>query len=247
MARPRSDAFRAGGLEAKAAREHASERTRRCVSERADAPTPASADPRRRSCGGEGGIRTRGAFAHRFSRAAPSTTRTPLRGRGYQTRVEPGPEPRRRRTRQATGAATRREERVGLVATDAADDLDAAAAATSCWASWMTVPAAPLRSFGEGVDEGLDVALEERPDAHRARLEGGEDRGIGQAVGAQLSGGLAEGVDRPRGPSGRSPPGPGHGPGRPSRRRRRRRPRWAARREPAPGRASASASPMKSS
>ena len=36
--------------------------------------------------GGEGGIRTRGAFAHRFSRAAPSTTRTPLRGRGYQTR-----------------------------------------------------------------------------------------------------------------------------------------------------------------
>src|SRR5688500_1283873 len=31
--------------------------------------------------GGEGGIRTHGAFAHRFSRAAPSTTRTPLRGR----------------------------------------------------------------------------------------------------------------------------------------------------------------------
>ena len=28
--------------------------------------------------GGEGGIRTHGAFAHRFSRAAPSTTRTPL-------------------------------------------------------------------------------------------------------------------------------------------------------------------------
>src|SRR5215208_258043 len=36
----------------------------------------------RTSAGGEGGIRTRGAFAHRFSRAAPSTTRTPLRGRG---------------------------------------------------------------------------------------------------------------------------------------------------------------------
>src|SRR5436309_14933335 len=34
--------------------------------------------------GGEGGIRTHGAFAHRFSRAAPSTTRTPLRARGYQ-------------------------------------------------------------------------------------------------------------------------------------------------------------------
>ena len=29
--------------------------------------------------GGEGGIRTREAFAYRFSRAAPSTTRTPLR------------------------------------------------------------------------------------------------------------------------------------------------------------------------
>jgi hypothetical protein len=28
---------------------------------------------------GEGGIRTREAFAYRFSRAAPSTTRTPLR------------------------------------------------------------------------------------------------------------------------------------------------------------------------
>ena len=36
---------------------------------------------RRRDGGGEGGIRTHGAFAHRFSRAAPSTTRTPLRGR----------------------------------------------------------------------------------------------------------------------------------------------------------------------
>src|SRR3954465_5166132 len=34
--------------------------------------------------GGEGGIRTHGAFAHRFSRAAPSTTRTPLRKRGYR-------------------------------------------------------------------------------------------------------------------------------------------------------------------
>src|SRR5256712_13442576 len=29
--------------------------------------------------GGEGGIRTHEAFAYRFSRAAPSTTRTPLR------------------------------------------------------------------------------------------------------------------------------------------------------------------------
>src|SRR6185295_7509955 len=34
---------------------------------------------RRQSISGEGGIRTREAFAYRFSRAAPSTTRTPLR------------------------------------------------------------------------------------------------------------------------------------------------------------------------
>ena len=39
--------------------------------------------------GGEGGIRTHAAFADRFSRAAPSTTRTPLRARGYQRRPRP--------------------------------------------------------------------------------------------------------------------------------------------------------------
>ena len=63
----------------------APERTHPKVRERgAQALThPGSSD--RRASGGEGGIRTRGAFAHRFSRAAPSTTRTPLRGRGYQT------------------------------------------------------------------------------------------------------------------------------------------------------------------
>src|SRR6188474_1315357 len=54
----------------------------------AEATTHASASSAAGGCGGEGGIRTRGAFAHRFSRAAPSTTRTPLRGRGYQR--EPG-------------------------------------------------------------------------------------------------------------------------------------------------------------
>src|SRR4029079_18781505 len=73
------------------------------------------------SPGGEGGIRTRGAFAHRFSRAAPSTTRTPLRGRGYQTglgRPGSGPSP--------LGSVSRegREELFGFVSADAADDLD---------------------------------------------------------------------------------------------------------------------------
>ena len=43
------------------------------------------------SAGGEGGIRTRGAFAHRFSRAAPSTTRTPLREE--DTKGPPGDHP----------------------------------------------------------------------------------------------------------------------------------------------------------
>src|SRR3954464_2732382 len=60
--------------------------------------------------GGEGGIRTHGAFAHRFSRAAPSTTRTPLRARGYP--------------RSAHGS---RVELLDLVASDAADDLHATA------------------------------------------------------------------------------------------------------------------------
>jgi hypothetical protein len=41
--------------------------------------------PDRRRPGGEGGIRTRGGSSpHRFSRAAPSTTRTPLRARVYR-------------------------------------------------------------------------------------------------------------------------------------------------------------------
>jgi hypothetical protein len=58
---------------------------------RAQTPVREGASPHRRDQpsvrperGGEGGIRTHGAFAHRFSRAAPSTTRTPLRGGGYQ-------------------------------------------------------------------------------------------------------------------------------------------------------------------
>ena len=45
------------------------------------------------------------------------------------------------------------------------------------------------------VDERLDVTLEEGPDAHRAGLAGGEDRGIGQSRGSELSSRLAEGDD----------------------------------------------------
>src|SRR5262245_634541 len=63
--------------------EHPSERTQTSVSEGAEPATPGS-PVHGAPGGGEGGIRTHGAFAHRFSRAAPSTTRTPLRARGYQ-------------------------------------------------------------------------------------------------------------------------------------------------------------------
>ncbi len=44
----------------------------------------------------------------------------------------------------------------------------------------------------DGEDERLDVALEECPDTHRARLERREDRGTGQAVLAELPGRLAQ-------------------------------------------------------
>jgi hypothetical protein len=68
-----------------------------------------------RVCGGEGGIRTRGAFAHRFSRAAPSTTRTPLRGRGYQRPwLRPG----------GAGPSTRSSPALGPILVPRADATD---------------------------------------------------------------------------------------------------------------------------
>ncbi len=45
------------------------------------------------------------------------------------------------------------------------------------------------------VDECLDVAFKEGPDAHRARLEGREDRRLGETGGAEPPGGLAKGDD----------------------------------------------------
>jgi hypothetical protein len=56
----------------------------------------------------------------------------------------------------------------------------------------MTVPAAPSRVLATGVDERLDVALEQRPDAHRAGFLGREDRGIGESNRSELAGGLAK-------------------------------------------------------
>src|SRR5215213_7945656 len=97
--------------------------------------------------GGEGGIRTHGAFAHRFSRAAPSTTRTPLRRRGYQ------------RARAGPGAwAGRLAPAPQGVVLGQLDD-----------GSGRAVVAVRDRE-----DERLDVALEQRADAHRAGLKGGE-------------------------------------------------------------------------
>src|SRR5436190_326914 len=134
--------------------------------------------------GGEGGIRTRGAFAHRFSRAAPSTTRTPLRGRGYQTRPrQPG---RRRSTRGEW-----REQRLGFVAPDAADDLDPPRQ-TGMLSELDDGSRGAIVPVRDGEHERLDIALEERADAHRARLLGGEDGRVGEPDGPELSGGFAK-------------------------------------------------------
>ena len=85
----------------------------------------------------------------------------------------------------------------------------------------------------DGEDERLDVALEERPDAHRAGLERREDRGVWRAGPCRASGPPRAARRRRRGRSGRSTPGPGRGPGRPSPRRRRRPRRSGARPAPA--------------
>ena len=116
-----------------------------------------------------------------------------------------------------------------------------------CWASWMTVPAAPSRVVRGGEDERLDVALEQRADAHRARLQGREDRRVGEPVACRACGPPRAGRRRPRGRSGRPSPGPDRGPARPSPRRRRRRRRSGRSPRASASCASASASPMNSS
>ena len=57
------------------------------------------------------------------------------------------------------------------------------------------VPAAPSCGVGDGEHERLDIALEERADAHRAGFLGGEDGRVREADGAELPGGLAKGDD----------------------------------------------------
>ena len=52
-----------------------------------------------------------------------------------------------------------------------------------------------VHQVGHGEDERFDVALEQGPDAHRARLVGREDRGVGETLAAELAGGLSQGDD----------------------------------------------------
>ena len=127
---------------------------------------------------------------------------------------------------QPRGDRARRAPR--LVAADPADDLDPRGR-PACWASWMTDPAAPSRSFGDGEDERLDIALQERPDAHRAGLHVAKIVASREPRGAELAGRLTQGARHGMGGRDRSSPGPDHEPARPSPRRRRPRPRSDAR------------------
>ena len=90
-----------------------------------------------------------------------------------------------RNPREGSGGRGRPgEQLLGLVAADPADDLD---------------PALEIRVLGElddgsgraftlvweGEHESRDVALEERSDTHHARLDGREDRCVGQSFAAE--------------------------------------------------------------
>ena len=102
--------------------------------------------------GGEGGIRTHGAFAHRFSRAAPSTTRTPLRRQRIPSGHGLGP-----RRKSGSGARGRCPEgRARAVADlgrfalhDPGHDLEAA---RQCLAAWSVErPNLPRRVAASGI------------------------------------------------------------------------------------------------
>src|SRR6185503_9921058 len=127
--------------------------------------------------GGEGGIRTHGAFAHRFSRAAPSTTRTPLRARGYPS--------------SAHGS---RVQLLDLFASDAADDLDPAPQAGVV----RELDLRARRAVGRvrhRVHELLDIGGQQRAHAHRAGLHRREDGHVAESLSAYLPGRLAQRID----------------------------------------------------
>ena len=165
-----------------------SERTRACVSERADAPTPASAAPRRRSvaerAGFEPAVLSHTAFRERHHQ--------PLGHLSAREDTKPGD---RDPQAMVPGQARRPGQPTGRPANSAS-------------ASSRRMPLTTLMRRGSDVvlgelddraggavdvvrereDERLDVALEERPDAHRAGLEGREDRGVGEPRRCRASG-----------------------------------------------------------
>ena len=123
--------------------EHRSERTRRCVSEerrrqRSQGPSDRGAKVAERA-GFEPAVLSHTAFRERHHQPLGHLSA------GEDTkRRRPGPMP---GARSGQRGERRREEGLGLVAADAADDLDPTRGRAGCWASWMTVPAAPSRSL----------------------------------------------------------------------------------------------------
>ena len=152
--------------------------------------------------GGEGGIRTRGAFAHRFSRAAPSTTRTPLRGEHSKgacatrlgdppvrappdsaVRCGPGPVTWRRlpgdRRLPGPGCRDTTRSRPGPLPRSA---------------SWSTDPHAPCNGSRQGVHDPVGIRLQQCPETHDAGLHHAEQCHPGERRTAQTSRRLADGV-----------------------------------------------------
>ena len=129
----------------------------------------------------------------------PRCFRTPLFESGTINHSDTSPReriPNRADGRRRLGqpAAERREQRLRLVAADPAHDLDPA------WQGGMLGQlddraGGAVAVVGHGEDERLDVALEQGPDAHRARLLGREDRRVGEPDRTELAGGLAQGDD----------------------------------------------------
>src|SRR6185436_9591213 len=110
-------------------------------------------------------------------RAAPSTTRTPLRARGYPS--------------SADGS---RVELLDLFAADAADDLHPAPQPGMVRELELRAGSAVGR-VRDREDELLDVRCEQRAHAHRARLHRREDGHVAQSLPTDLARRLAQRVD----------------------------------------------------